>query len=92
MTLIKVVSPQFKLALEYKVLYKTRDRVFLGGVGSNSFIDKCILYLLVAFRSQNPDKKLQSFELLLLGDNSFYSQRNCEGGYFPDGLEMQPAF
>ena len=31
-------------------------------------------------------------EVLLQGDNSFYSQRDCEGDFFPDKLGEQPDF
>ena len=35
---------------------------------------------------------MPGFELVLQGDNSFYSQRGCKGNYFPDRLPEQPAF
>ena len=30
--------------------------------------------------------------MTLQGDNSFYSQRGCSGGFFPDKLDKQPQF
>ena len=41
---------------------------------------------------RKPSSLGRKFDMVLQGDNSFYSQRGCKDGYFPDKLDSQPKF
>lgn len=98
---IRVRSPQFNLTLEYKVSVSVSKEAGEGGQPcvkiektrsqqvSNEFIDKCMLYVALTYYSRAKHwSQMPALELLLKGDNSFYSQRGTE--YFPDRLAEQP--
>ena len=66
-------SPQFRLELSYEVKF-TKDAVKIN-LQNNDFIDKCIIYIVYAYyqKFNNLAKRISSIDILLQGDNSFYS-------------------
>lgn len=100
---IRVRSPQFKLSLDYDIannLFKSTPKSISHisvKLRHNAFIDKCVVYIILAFHNEFRDnlhnyKVFPNIDVLLQGDNSFYSQRDCKGDFFPEKLGEQPNF
>ena len=51
-----------------------------------------MFFLTLCLLDKQPKRLCQMFDIVLRGDNSFYSQRNSRGGFFPDRLNLQPPF
>ena len=89
---IRVKSPQFRLDLCYEQDSYRPGQNFTFKPQGNEFIDKMMFFLTLCLLDKQPKRISNMFDIMLRGDNSFYSQRNCRGGFFPDRLNMQPRF
>ena len=49
-----------------------KDKYYFKPQG-NTFIDKCMFYMLICVCDRDPDRLARKFEMTLQGDNSFYS-------------------
>ena len=70
---IRVKSPQFGLELCYKQdIYKPGQNFTFRPQG-NAFIDKMMFFLTLSLLDKQPTRINNMFDIMLRGDNSFYS-------------------